>query len=902
MSATWKTARVFISSTFRDMHAERDHLVKVTFPRLRQWCEERRLHLVDINLRWGVTREEADNGKAIEICLGEIDGSRPFFVCLLGGRYGWVPEHLPPEAPERFRGLQARTHCSITHLEIIHATEEPLNTVPTQQPDLHAFFYFRAPECLPHPDALTHLTAEQREAYRHTFFEQHPRPATALDNLKQGLWRRYEGQGRVFEYTGTWDAYAGNPEDDRLHGRLTRLEALGERVEQDLCRPIALQFRDHLAALADSDPLAEERSLHAAFIENRTQVHVPRTEVEARISRHVEGDDPRPLVLSGPPGGGKSSVLAHWVATRLRHETPGLFVLARFVGASPASTNLQRLLGNLGEELVRHFGLTEEITLPGGATAVRPMEVPADPVQLREKWPRLLEEAGKRGRVLLVLDALNQLDRSADPQRLDWLPLRLPPGVRIAVSALDHGEASRPEQPTPEDRRPDWLACLRRAGFVGVPVPALTDDDRRRIIRELPSVFCKTLDDSQVSLLLENQATRNPLFLTVALEELRVFGAFEKLPDAIRALPRLDADGQGDIDHALDALFGRVLERLEQETERQAPGLVAALFRLLASAREGLAEEELQGVLARKLPGLPEAERNGAVQVVLRQVRRYLMRKGLRPREGGVHRGGGAEGRPLRACRRRHPVPGRNRREPAGPAAEAAAGLAGTGVRAPGRHADAAGQRPAGGGDEPRPGEDGRRGAVPQRPVLPAQRLPADAAAFTSAAGGRAAAGALLRAAARAAAEAARREHPRRGDDGADALPVAGKRARAGELHRAERAAVARPSAAGGGRGVEATCGFAGHGGDDAGRRRARAHPGGAAADELGDRRAVGGGGAAGDEADDADLAHAEAGHQPATVTCSPGCRFFLLCHRENVTHLPQRFCHLGKGHDSLVL
>jgi len=36
MGVTWKTARVFISSTFRDMHAERDHLVKVVFPELRE--------------------------------------------------------------------------------------------------------------------------------------------------------------------------------------------------------------------------------------------------------------------------------------------------------------------------------------------------------------------------------------------------------------------------------------------------------------------------------------------------------------------------------------------------------------------------------------------------------------------------------------------------------------------------------------------------------------------------------------------------------------------------------------------------------------------------------------------------------------------------------------------------
>ena len=35
MPAKWQTVRVFISSTFSDMHAERGHLVKRVFPRLR---------------------------------------------------------------------------------------------------------------------------------------------------------------------------------------------------------------------------------------------------------------------------------------------------------------------------------------------------------------------------------------------------------------------------------------------------------------------------------------------------------------------------------------------------------------------------------------------------------------------------------------------------------------------------------------------------------------------------------------------------------------------------------------------------------------------------------------------------------------------------------------------------
>ena len=52
MSATHKTVRVFISSTFRDMHAERDHLVTVVFPELRERVEKVGLGFFDVDLRF----------------------------------------------------------------------------------------------------------------------------------------------------------------------------------------------------------------------------------------------------------------------------------------------------------------------------------------------------------------------------------------------------------------------------------------------------------------------------------------------------------------------------------------------------------------------------------------------------------------------------------------------------------------------------------------------------------------------------------------------------------------------------------------------------------------------------------------------------------------------------------
>ena len=52
-----------------------------------------------------------------------------------------------------------------------------------------------------------------------------------------------------------------------------------------------------------------------------------------------------------------------------------------------------------------------------------------------------------------------------------------------------------------------------------VPVQALEDYEQRQIIRAVPSLSAKTLDDVQVDLLLSNPATSNPLFLLVTLEE-----------------------------------------------------------------------------------------------------------------------------------------------------------------------------------------------------------------------------------------------------------------------------------------------------------------------------------------------------------------------------------------------
>ena len=116
--------RVFVSSTFRDMDAERNILVSRVFPRLRALCRERQTEFVGVDLRWGVTASQAERSETVEICMREIDRCFPYFVGILGQRYGWVPDGAA---------------VSVTEMEIERGALSEAGRKAS------AFFYLRSP-------------------------------------------------------------------------------------------------------------------------------------------------------------------------------------------------------------------------------------------------------------------------------------------------------------------------------------------------------------------------------------------------------------------------------------------------------------------------------------------------------------------------------------------------------------------------------------------------------------------------------------------------------------------------------------------------------------------------------------------------------------------------------------
>lgn len=118
--------KIFVSSTFKDLEEERSCLATKVFPRLRNFCYKKGLSFQDLDLRWGITEEESKNGQVVRLCLKGIDDSVPYFICILGDRYGWIPSENDINLGDNqiykdFIKEQVENERSITEIEIKYA-------------------------------------------------------------------------------------------------------------------------------------------------------------------------------------------------------------------------------------------------------------------------------------------------------------------------------------------------------------------------------------------------------------------------------------------------------------------------------------------------------------------------------------------------------------------------------------------------------------------------------------------------------------------------------------------------------------------------------------------------------------------------------------------------------------
>lgn len=117
--------RIFVSSTFLDMFEEREVLQKEVFLELKSIAKKRSVEITEVDLRWGITKEEADKGETVKRCLDEIERCKKspiFFLGIIGCRYGWKEWYKDIEGKllknSSYLWINSFIGCSITELEV----------------------------------------------------------------------------------------------------------------------------------------------------------------------------------------------------------------------------------------------------------------------------------------------------------------------------------------------------------------------------------------------------------------------------------------------------------------------------------------------------------------------------------------------------------------------------------------------------------------------------------------------------------------------------------------------------------------------------------------------------------------------------------------------------------------
>ena len=563
MAQTGRTFRIFVSSTFDDLKAERNALQHKVFPKLRKLCMQYGCRFQAIDLRWGVREEASRDQLAMKICLEELKRCqkvtpRPNFIVLLGDRYGWRP--LPYEIPasefeeierhitdveeKRLLNtwykrddnavppvycLQRRTGKSVIangvkqsplpvdyedHAIWEKKVERPLRmallnaankidcfVVPPrnddsslrpvneggmsqsselakgkqflrsviasetkQSPTIDRLKYTASATeqeiyhgALKVPDAKEHVFCFFRKITNldklagdapHTanarYFvdvDENNKPDTNTGKQLTALKGTLSSSlaGNVHNYEAEW---TGN-------GVTTsHIDKLCDDVYDALSRIILKELKE-IEKLKE-DQLKMEIDLHKGFGEERAKYFVGRVEVLKTIEDYIKGEKKHPMVMYGESGSGKTALMAEAVKSAgFGVRSAERRVISRFIGATPESSVGRSLLESLCKQIYRDFQFEEQKQQrlddikSGGEEGQKERQkieeeygIPSDFQRLSMKFQELLVKIPAERKLVLFLDALDQLSDADNARSLSWLPTQLPDNVKIIVSTL----------------------------------------------------------------------------------------------------------------------------------------------------------------------------------------------------------------------------------------------------------------------------------------------------------------------------------------------------------------------------------------------------------------------------------------------------------------------------------
>ncbi|KAJ8046652.1 NACHT domain- and WD repeat-containing protein 1 [Holothuria leucospilota] len=617
-----KVIRIFMSSTFGDMSAERN-VIGEAEPELSQWCRKQGLDFQLVDMRWGVKDEATTDHMTTFLCLQEIKKCQdislgPNFMFLLGQRYGYRPipakilssefqvllEYIVEESSLKLvNDWYLLDENSIPSEHVLQSVTDDWHSVSSK---LAVVLRTAAAEAV----KAGKLTAEEKKKYFSSVTEQEIEAALGVKDPELhcfGFIREIED---LYDHTGDKDSvsitYFDADEDgapiEEVKFQLDELKNcylashLPERniislvthwQEPGIVRDVH-EYQSYFQTLKDNfianvkaltvealkrqdpsdvaeDPLLLEVIHHADFCLKRCAIfHGCDDTIQQIVDKVCMDTASKPLVIHGPSGSGKTSVMAKVAAKIKADMRESVNVVIRFLGTSSSSSSILQVFQSLVEQICVLY----DLPLPDHSTL-------NNYDNLISYFPRLLKNVAnlvERGSLLILLDSIDQLESTFRAYTCKWLPRVCPQNVQIIVSTISDMLGVL-----------EWLKEIlnEESCFIGMkPLPEVTGIDI--LHHSMKDVHRKvTVDQFNI---LKNAFNKcpQPLFLKLLFDEAKRWKSYTVVSEEQLAVR---------VDEAIWKLF----ERLERQF---GVTLVSHALGYITASRNGLTSEELLHVLS----------------------------------------------------------------------------------------------------------------------------------------------------------------------------------------------------------------------------------------------------------------------------------------------------------------
>ena len=569
--------RLFISSTFEDMQIERDILQDKVFPRISTLCQSYGWQFEDIDLRWGVSQEASRKQKTMQICLNEIKrcqqlSPKPNFLILQGDRYGWIPipetipysraENILPELNTKEHELfdvwyqldtnvldkgeyvlRERTGRYLDYSTYIREAEEPLRkifkrfgyTASATEQEIIAGLYDT-------DDARRHVMLYSRH-----LTDVPPEVSDVYDDAPKAFFGLMKAKSRLKSLKEELKRVIDNKKETTIPYKEMFTDKYAEEFESAIYGMLEVIVMNEINAYQDISELQMERDRNRIFVGKRTSFFIGRDSFIEDICLRIDRRSNVPIVITGEPGCGKSSIMAKIV----ERYSPFMNVIARFVGNTFIKSFGIELLKSIWDEMDEYTSYEKKCS--------------------ESEFSVRLSTARVDKPLLIVIDGLDQIQGShaCELSHWMWLPNTCAENVMIVCSVAR------------EENSPNWQI---RKGLDVLKLGHMDEDDACRFVEMKLAQNSRTLTRAQHDIIRTYMlsSSRQPIYLTL-------------LSHYALGLHSYDAVNQNILGNS-SSLFEHMLNYMASSDHGN--DTVRMVMSLITQSMYGMSQNELREILA----------------------------------------------------------------------------------------------------------------------------------------------------------------------------------------------------------------------------------------------------------------------------------------------------------------